>query len=310
MLCAGEGLMSELDWDDFRLVKAIADAGGLTGAAATLSVNHSTVFRRLGQIEEQMGLPLFERRKTGYMATPAGEEMASLAARMDEDVTSFARRIAGRDIAPSGEVRITTTDTLFLHFLIPVFAAFRKVHPQIRLDIVIGNQALNLSRRDADVAIRASDSPPDTLVGRRVASLCWAIYGRASDADPLTQTDATDAAALFEKTWVTLGDTLGHVKAARYVRDRVAPERIGLKTSAVLGLAEAIEAGLGIGPLPCFIGDTRPGLTRMLPPNPDFSTGLWILTHPDLRHAPRVRAFMDFCGTEIARRRACMEGTG
>lgn len=302
--------MSELDWDDFRLVKAIADAGGLTGAASALSCNHSTVFRRLGQIEEQLGLPLFERRKTGYMATPAGEEMAHLASRMDEDVTSFARRIAGRDIAPSGEVRITTTDTLFLHFLIPIFAAFQKAHPQIRLDIVIGNQALNLSRRDADIAIRASDSPPDTLVGRRIASLCWAIYGRAGDADALSPSDTVEPAHLFERSWVTLGDTLGHIKAAKYVRDRVAPERICLKTSAVLGLAEAIEAGFGIGPLPCFIGDMRPGLVRVIPPNPDFSTGLWLLTHPDLRHAPRVRAFMDFCGSEIAKRRGCMEGTG
>jgi DNA-binding transcriptional LysR family regulator len=302
--------MSDLAWDDFRLVKAVADAGGLTGAAAALNVNHSTVFRRLGQIEEQLGLPLFERRKTGYMATPAGEEMANLAARMDEDVTSFARRIAGRDITPSGEVRVTTTDTLFLHFLIPIFAAFRKAHPSIRLDIVIGNQALNLSKRDADVAIRASDSPPETLVGRRSATLAWAIYGRAGDLKDLSELDPPDPLALFERTWVTLGDTLGHVKAARYVRDRVAPERIALKTSAVLGLAEAIEAGFGVGPLPCFIGDMRPALARLQAPDPDFSTGLWILTHPDLRHAPRIRAFMDFCGAEIARRRAIMEGTG
>jgi DNA-binding transcriptional LysR family regulator len=88
--------MSPLSWDDFRLIKAIVDSSGLTGAAAYLHVNHSTVFRRLGQIEEAVGLPLFERRKTGYVATPAGEEMAALAARMDDDVSAFARRIAGR----------------------------------------------------------------------------------------------------------------------------------------------------------------------------------------------------------------------
>lgn len=299
---------SDLDWDDFRLIKAIADAGGLTGAAAALDVNHSTVFRRLGLIEERLGLPLFERRKTGYLPTPAGEEMAGLAARMDEDVNAFARRIAGRDIAPSGEVRVTTTDTLFLHFLIPIFAAFRRLHPQIRLDIVIGHQALNLSRRDADVAIRASDSPPDTLIGRRVANLCWAIYGAAADPDLPASDEPGGCKTLFEKNWVTLGDTLGHLKAARFVRENVAPERIGLRTSAVLGLAEAIESGFGIGPLPCFIGDNRPGLRRLMPPNPDFATALWILTHADLRHAPRVRAFMDFCGSEIARQKSAMEG--
>ncbi len=298
--------MSTPSWDDFRLIKAIADANGLTGAAALLNVNHSTVFRRLGQIEEAIGLLLFERRKTGYAPTPAGEEMAALAARMDDDVSAFARRIAGREIEPSGEVRITTTDTLFMHLLIPIFRAFRQSNPGIRLDIVIGNQALNLSRRDADIAIRASDSPPETLVGRRLATLAWAVYGPADD--PQLTPEAFDSARLFERDWVCLGDQLGHVKAARYVRDRVAPERIVFKTSAVLGIAEAIENGMGIGPLPCFIGDQKRGLKRVIAPNPDFGTALWLLTHPDIRQAPRIRTTLDMLAAEIGRHRKLIEG--
>ncbi|AOO81054.1 LysR family transcriptional regulator [Bosea vaviloviae] len=299
---------SNLAWDDFRLIKAIADHDGLTGAANALGVNHSTVFRRLGQIEEQLGLPLFERRKTGYVATVAGTEMAALANRMDEDVTAFGLRLAGRDVAPSGEVRVTTTDTLYLNVLLPIFATFRQAHPLIRLDVVIGNQTLNLSKRDADIAIRANDSPGETLVGRRLATLNWAIYGRTGDG--LTPAEQADPKVLYQRDWVALGDQLGYVKAARYVRERVAPERIALRSSAVLGMTEAVEQGLGIGPLPCFIADQRPGLVRLMPPDPEFSTGLWILTHPDIRHAPRVRAFMDFCGNELAKKRGLIEGTG
>lgn len=299
---------SKLAWDDFRLIKAIADAGGLTGAAAALNVNHSTVFRRLGQIEEQLGHALFERRKTGYVATSAGEEMTALAARIDDDVTAFGRRLAGRDLAPSGELRVTTTDTLYLHVLLPIFAAFRAAHPLIRLDVVMASQTLNLSRRDADVAIRASDSPGETLVGRRLANLNWAVYACA-DA-PTTEAEAHEPKLLFRRDWVALGDPLGYVKAARYVRDHVPAERIVLRSSAVLGLTEAVEQGIGIGPLPCFIADQRPGLVRLLPPDPDFSTGLWILTHPDIRHAPRVRAFMDFVGGELAKRKGQLEGAG
>jgi DNA-binding transcriptional LysR family regulator len=299
---------SKLAWDDFRLIKAIADAGGLTGAAAALNVNHSTVFRRLGQIEEQLGHALFERRKTGYVATSAGEEMTTLASRIDDDVTAFGRRLAGRDLAPSGDLRVTTTDTLYLHVLLPIFAAFRAAHPLIRLDVVMASQTLNLSRRDADVAIRASDSPGETLVGRRLANLNWAVYARA-DA-PATEDEAHEPKLLFRRDWVALGDPLGYVKAARYVRDHVPAERIALRSSAVLGLTEAVEQGMGIGPLPCFIADQRPGLVRLLPPDPDFSTGLWILTHPDIRHAPRVRAFMDFVGGELAKRKGQLEGSG
>jgi DNA-binding transcriptional LysR family regulator len=92
------------------------------------------------------------------------------------------------------------------------------------------------------------------------------------------------------------------------VRERVAHERIVYRVNTVLGLTEAVEAGLGIGPLPCFIADARLGLVRLGPPNPDFSTGLWLLTHPDLRHSARVRAFLDFMAAEIARRRRAIEG--
>jgi DNA-binding transcriptional LysR family regulator len=225
---------------------------------------------------------------------------------MDEDVTAFARRLAGRDVAPSGELRITTTDTLYQNVLLPIFAAFRKAHPLIRLDVVIGNQALNLSKRDADIAIRASDTPGETLVGRRIATIAWAIYGRAVDG--ITAEEEASPALLYQRDWVALGDQLSHVKAARFVREHVAPERIALKSSAVLGIAEAVAQGLGIGPLPCFIADQRPDLMRLLPPNPDFATGLWVLTHPDIRHVPRVRAFMDFCSNELTRQRTLFEG--
>lgn len=295
----------DLAWDDFRLVKTIAESRGLGGAAERLGVNHSTVFRRLGQLEDELGVKLFERHRTGYALTPAGEEMAALAARMEEDVSTFARKLAGQAVSPAGELRVTTNDTLLAHLLTPLFARFCTQCPDIRLDVVLANQALNLSKRDADVAIRATDDPPETLVGRRVATIAWALYGRTEDFPGGRVPDMLD---LYERSWVALGDNLAVLKAARFVRERVAPERIVYKVNTVLGLTEAVEAGIGIGPLPCFIADARAPLMRLSPPNPDFSTGLWLLTHPDLRHSARVRAFLDFMAGEIARRRRLIEG--
>ena len=294
-----------LAWDDFRLVREIAEAKGLAGAAQQLGVNHSTVFRRLGLLEEALGTKLFERHRTGYALTPAGEEMATLAERMDEDVAGFARKLAGQVLSPAGELRVTTNDTLLAHLLTPMFARFRQQCRDVRLDVVLSNQALNLSKRDADVAIRATDHPPETLVGRRAATIAWALYGRAAD---FPMPSAVDPASLFERTWVALGDNLGFLKVARFVRDHVAPERIVYKVNTVLGLSEAVEAGLGIGPLPCFIADARPGLVRLSGPNPEFSTGLWLLTHPDLRHSARVRVVLDFLAGEIAKLRKDIEG--
>jgi DNA-binding transcriptional LysR family regulator len=297
----------KIPWDDFRLIKAIADHRSLNGAAEALGLNHSTVFRRLGDLEKRLGAVLFERHRSGYSTTQAGEEMVLMAARMDEDVTTFLRKMAGQSPSPTGDLRITTNDTLLL-YLMPVFAAFRRAFPAIRADIVLSNQALNLSKRDADIAIRATDTPPDTLVGRRVAAIAWAVYGCARDFDLALASPAFDPLTLFDASWVSLGEQFSHVKAARYVLDHVSPERVAMTINTVLGLAEAVEQGIGIGPLPCFIADQKPGLRRLTPLNPDFSTGLWLLTHPDLRASPRVRAFLDLAATEIAALRPLFEG--
>lgn len=296
---------SQLVWDDFRLVKAVAEARGLTGAAQALAVNHSTVFRRLGQLEDTLGVKLFERHRTGYVLTTAGEEMAAIAERMEEDVAGFSRKIDGQTIAPAGELRVTTNDTLLVHLLTPIFAGFRARYREIRLDVVLANQALNLSKRDADVAIRATDDPPETLVGRRLATIGWALFGRTAD---FPDGPPEDPSALFARDWVGLGENLSGMKVAKYVRDHVSTERIAYRVNTVLGLAEAIEAGLGVGALPVFIGDAREGLVRLSAPRPDFSAGLWLLTHPDLRRSTRIRVFLDFVAGEIAGSRGRIEG--
>ncbi|MBM6593193.1 LysR family transcriptional regulator [Microvirga pudoricolor] len=294
-----------LAWDDFRLIKAVADMRSLPAAAAQLGVNHSTVFRRLGQIEAALGVTLFERHRAGYAPTAAGEEMIALAQRVDQDITAFTRRIAGREITPAGEIRVTTNDSLLIHLLTPLFVAFRRQMPTLRLDVVLANQALNLSKRDADVAIRATDHPPENLVGRRVATIAWALYGRRSE---FRSPESIDPDRLFDHDWVSLGESLIGLKAVKYVQDHVAQTRIGYRVNTVLGLAEAIQGGLGIGHLPCFIGDARQDLVRLGPIRQEFSADLWLLTHPDLRHSARIRALLDFLAAEIAHRKSFIEG--
>jgi DNA-binding transcriptional LysR family regulator len=294
-----------LAWDDFRLIKAIADMRSLPAAAALLGINHSTVFRRLGQIEDALGAKLFERHRSGYTLTTPGEEMVALAQRVDDDITAFTRKMAGREIAPAGELRVTTNDSLLVHLLTPLFSKFRQRCRDVRLDVVLANQELNLSKRDADVAIRATDNPPENLVGRRAATIAWALYGRAAD---FPEPETIDPQSLHDRDWVSLGDNLAALKAVKFVHEHVPPERIGYRVNTVLGLAGAVEQGLGIGHLPCFIGDARPGLVRLGAPKPEFAADLWLLTHPDLRHSPRVRVFLDFLAEEVGKQRRLIEG--
>lgn len=297
---------SSVAWDDFRLIKAIAEARSLPAAAELIGLNHSTVFRRLGQIEEGLGTRLFERHRSGYVPTPAGEEMAALAERLETDIAGFTRRLAGREILPAGELRVTTNDSLLVELLTPLFAAFMKQCPDIKLDVLLGNQALNLSKRDADVAIRATDNPPENLIGRRAAKIGWALYGRATD---FPEGPPADPSKLTQQRWISLGDQFSNFKVVQYRQKHIPAEQTVYKLNTVLGLAEAVEAGIGIGFLPCFIADKRPALIRLAQPQTGYAADLWLLTHPDLRHSPRVRLFLDFMAQELAKLRPLMEGS-
>lgn len=293
-----------IDWDDFRLVRAIAAKRSLAGAATALLVNQSTVFRRLGALEERLGTRLFERHRTGYDPTPAGEEMVALAAEMAEQIVGFERRVGGRDLRPTGELRVTTNDTFLVDLLPPLLAGFRRTHPGITLDLVVSNSALNLSKRDADIAIRATEKPPETLVGRRIAEIRWAVYGPKSmeGGRPFDLVEARS----FD--WVGFGASMAAGKPAKWLGEHVGDERIVCRLDTVLGIAELAAAGIGLALAPCFIADATPGLARLADVEPDFGLGLWLLTHPDLKNTARVRAFLDFAGADLAKRKAALEG--
>ncbi len=292
-------------WDDFRLVKAISETRSLAGAAEALGVNHSTVFRRLGTLESVLGARLFERARSGYVPTATGEEIVRMAERMGEEIVAMERRITGQDLRPSGELRVTTNDTLLVHLLTPVLASFREAYPEIRLEVMVSNQSLSLSKRDADVAIRASDRPGETLVGRRIAAIAWGVYARAD----VLGGRPFDVSEMRRHDWVGFAEPIAGIKAAKWLRERAGDERIVYRVNTLLGLAEAAAAGIGLAVLPCFIGASTPGLARLAGPESEMESGLWLLTHPDIKHTARVRSFMDHVGRELVRRRAQIEGT-
>ncbi|MGA7488031.1 MAG: LysR family transcriptional regulator [Xanthobacteraceae bacterium] len=295
-----------LSWDDFRYVKAIADTRSLAGAAESLGVNHSTVFRRLGQIEQLLGSRLFERGRAGYAPTACGEQMVELAERMGEDIVAFERKATGQDLRPSGELRITTNDVLLLHLLSDVLIGFRRAYPEIVLDILVSNQRLNLSKRDADVAVRATYQNPDSLAGSKIARIAWAVFGPAKLAGRPFDPDIDGP----RHDWVAFVDPVAISKAAKWLREHAGETRVVYKVNTMIGLAQAAAGGVGLALLPCYVGGVAAGLAQLSPPLPELEGELWLLTHPDLRNTARVRAFLDFCADAITCRRRIIEGLG
>lgn len=289
-----------ISWDDFRLVKAISDTRSLVGAAEILGLNHSTVFRRLGALEKSLAIRLFERSRNGYAPTPAGDEMVALARRMSEEIVDFERGVAGRDTRPSGQLRVTTNDTFIMHLLAPVFGSFRKAYPDILLDVIVTHQALNLSRRDADIAIRATLEPPETLVGRRIARFVWSRY---------IADDYEELAGKGRRTVVGFGEALNGLRARKWLESNEPDAVVAGRFDTLLGVSQAVAAGLGMSVLPCFVGDNIAGIRRVGEPI-EFGDSLWLLTHSDLRNAARVRAFLDHAAQELVKLRPLIEGRG
>lgn len=296
--------MAALEWDDLRYVLAVAEAGSLAGAARELRVNHSTVLRRIAAFEQKLGLRLFERLPTGYVLTAGGEELVAAARSISGTVTELERRIAGQDLRLSGTLRITAPDTLMGSILPDILAEFGEAHPGIALEVAVSNLMFNLTKRDADVALRAADNPPATLVGRRIGKIAFAIYAAPAY---LARHDHAD---LAEHRWVGPDDTLAGTSVARWMQSKLPKSEIVLRADSLLAMQHAAVAGLGLVALPCYLGDSVPALSCVRRPMPEMETALWILTHEDLRAAARVRAFTDFAYGAFRKRRALLEGEG
>jgi DNA-binding transcriptional LysR family regulator len=295
--------MAGFDWDDLRYILAVADAKSLAGAARALGVNHTTVLRRVTAFEERLGLRLFERLATGYVLTAGGEELIAAARQVDDIITGLERKLAGQDLRLSGVVRITTTDTLMASIVPEILAEFRGAHPGIALEVAVSNAMFNLSKRDADVAIRPAEDPPETLVGRRVAKVAFAVYAGRDYAAKRGR-----IADLRKERWIAPDDSLAGSSVARWMRSELPGIDVTLRADSLLAMRQAAQAGLGLAALPCYLGDTSSDLVCVHPPVQAMETTLWILTHEDLRHTARIRAFTEFAAGALARRRPLLEG--
>ncbi|MDE2578996.1 MAG: LysR family transcriptional regulator [Hyphomicrobiales bacterium] len=290
-----------MNWDDFRLVRAIAEARSLVGAADALGVNHSTVFRRLAQIETDLGRALFERSRTAYATTPAGDEMVALANSMADGVSQFERRMIGQDDKPRGELRVTTTDSIYWSILAPVVQTFTETYPDIKLSIDVSSVAANLSRREADIAVRAAIDPAETLIGRRIAQLAGGVYAKEDSVH--VRPAWCDASARYIGYAPPIDDT----EAARWLNRFAKQEQIALRVNSVLMAQRAAMEGIGLAILPRMVGDLTPGLKR-LSTRVSAGTSLWLLTHADLKNSARVRAFMDHAWAQLSRQKALISG--
>ncbi|WP_259782117.1 LysR family transcriptional regulator [Aestuariispira ectoiniformans] len=282
-----------LHWDDLNLALAIGETGTLSAAGRKLGVSHATVYRRLNQVEDRLGVSLFQRDRNGFVPTDAGEELIKAARGVEDQVLTVERHILGKDLKPSGTVRITTTDTLFDGMLSPILTGFGEKYPDITLEIAISNQVLNLSRREADIALRPATSPAETLVGRKVSAIEIAVYASKGRKEPKDTTDWPT------QDWIGPDERMFYRELEQWMATNDLDRLCRYRVDTVMGMIAAVRNGLGLAALPCYLADRDAKLTRVSAPIPELTVDLWLLTHPDLRHTARIRAVLDYITDEM-----------
>lgn len=289
-------------WDDLRYALAVADGGSVAAAARRLGVNHTTVLRRIHAFEEAHQIRVFDRLPTGYALTAEGEQLVMAARTIDDTVASLERRISGRDLKLEGSLRVTTTDTIMVTVLPRHLASFRSKHPRITIELALTNTRLNLTKRDADVAVRPARTPPAPLVGRQVSDVAFAVYGAAA------YLDANVCDDLRDHIWLAGDELLANSPVAGWMHEHVPDVHVAFRADSFVALTAAAEAGLGLAALPCCLGDPVPALRRVHGPVEALTTGLWLLTHRDLGDAARIRVFMDHMEEALVGERHRLEG--
>lgn len=274
----------QFDWNDLKYFLAVARLGSVAKAADDLGVNQSTVLRRIDAMEERLNLTLFVREKGSYRLTDAGELVQASARRMDEQALELERRLAGYDnAAAEGEVVVTAPSFVVTHMIGPALGGFMEEHKGITLSLKTTSDFLDLSRRDADVAVRLTDDPkthlPDNLVGRKVADIELCAYV-AKDA----KTDDLGWIA-----WSKAVDFNGWIERNGYPKHPVR-----LVCDNPLAQMKVLPFAPLAAVLPCFIGDKRDALVRLDGCEPFTAFEAWVVTHPDLKRATRINAVTAF----------------
>jgi DNA-binding transcriptional LysR family regulator len=284
-----------MNWDDLRFVLALSRHRTLNRAAQALGATHTTVARRLRGLESTLGNRLFDATEDGYVATAAGLHVIAAAERTEAELLTLEARVFGGDAKLEGSLRVTTMDILFRQHA-PVFASFLARFPGIDLTVIGDDAEASLSRREADIALRLSNTPSPTLWGRKVARVSFAVYASHELAERIGPRAKWSAFP-----WLHWDERLGASWLDAWLAEHAPGATIALRLNvSSLGLREVIAAGLGVHFLACGEGDGDARLRRIGPVQTAYARDVWLLTLPELRTSTRVRAFLDHFVEETA----------
>ena len=284
----------DVAWDDLRTVLMLVRHRSLAGAAAALGLNYTTVARRIRRAEEASGQLLFERLPDGYRPTESAHLLAEHAAQMEQAEHSLKRRLQGAETELSGRLTITAPQLLIASFLAPVIDQFTNAYPLIELRILATNELLDLTRLEADLAIRISRNPGDTLTGLRLLKQETASFANQKLADQIL----SDPSAMID--WVVYD---AYPDVPKGIGSEFPNNRVRFRFDDMVAMVGAAQAGLGLVRMPMFLGRSSAGLVQVPVLQPQSYADIWVVGHPDVWPSPKLRAFRDILVTYCKKHR-------
>ena len=286
--------MQQINWDNLRYVLTVAKKGSIAAASRELGVNRTTVMRRIDAFQQALGCRIFERSRSGYVLTIEAEKIIDAAQEVETTLFNIQRQIEGRELRLEGELRVTTTDTLMDSLIGPHLASFQHKHPHITISVAMTNNILDLTRRDADIAIRPTQSPDPPLVGNRVADIKFGVYASAE------YLKRSGKLSFEQHRWLGFDSNMLSTHPSKWLDEKIDRDNIGFRSDSFIALKVAAENSMGLALLPYYLGDSSSQLQRLAVKTDELTTGLWLLTHPDLIRSARVQAFMDHFNDALA----------
>jgi len=288
---------NKMSWDDYHYFLKVARLGTLKAAGEALKVNHSTVLRRINALEKKLEARLFDRFKTGYVLTESGRDMFEHIRHVEEQFFAIERKVKGKDVRYEGKIKISTTDTLGQFWLPPFVKKFKALYPGIVLDMDIRNGFTDLTRRQADILICAYNDHPDYMIGKILAPIEVVLY--AAKDYIKTHGRPESPKDLASHDILVLNEELTGVAFNEWVKSHVPAASITMSCNMLTSLFSYARQGLGIAPLPVYVGDQDPSLVRVMAVPKKFHHKIWMLTHPDLKNTQRIKAFMGFMYDQV-----------
>jgi DNA-binding transcriptional LysR family regulator len=291
-------------WDDIRFFLAVSRAGSLSGAARRLGVGHVTVGRRVASLELRLGVKLLSRTPDGFVPTATGEAVLKRCAAMEEAALDLERMAAGRDARAAGSLRLTATEGLAQRVVVPAVAALRRSHPDLRIDLAVGVRSLDISRRDADLAVRFARPTGAALVGRRLGEVGYALY--AARAYLAARGVPTRGSGLAGHDLISFTGAPASTSPF-FMGESLDGARLAVRCDNPLIQRDAAASGLGVAELACFLGDGSGDLVRLWPDELPVLRSAWLVVHEDLRRSARVKAMSAALLDQFRRQRKCLQ---